>query len=108
MSDSYTNQAGSHALGFRKSLNLTTRYLHTAVKIEWLFFFEYVKDQDRYVHAILSVAKPMNPLTAEQKIAPARATTCAQCNEQFTKKKDKSPLSPERPMYWSILQHLQF
>ena len=35
-------------------------------------FFEYVKDQDRYVHAILSDAKPMNPLTAEQQIAYAK------------------------------------
>ena len=31
----------------------------------------------------------MNPLTAEQEIARARATTCAQCNEQFNKKYKK-------------------
>ena len=53
-------------------------------------FFEYVKDQDRYVHSILSDAKLMNPLTVKQQIAHVRATTCAQCNEQFTKKNKKT------------------
>ena len=53
-------------------------------------FFEYIKDQDRNVHSILSDAKPTNPLTAEQQIAHARATTCAQCKEQFTKKNKKT------------------
>ena len=52
-------------------------------------FFEYVKDQDRYVHAILSDAKRINPLAAEQQIVHARATICAQCNEQFTKNKKR-------------------
>ena len=32
----------------------------------------------------------MNLLTAEQQIAHARATTCVQCNEQFTKKNKKT------------------
>ena len=53
-------------------------------------YFEYVKEQDRYVHAILSDAKPMNPLIAEQQIAHARVTTCAQRNKQFTIKNKKT------------------
>ena len=72
-------------------------------------FFEYVKDQDRYVYSILSDAKPMNPLTAEQQIADTRKTICAQCCEQFTRKnKVKTSLSPERSIHMSNLQHLQF
>ena len=53
-------------------------------------FFEYVKDQDRYIHAILSDAKRMNPLTPEQHIAHAGASTCAQCSEHFNKKNKKT------------------
>ena len=53
-------------------------------------FLEYVKDQECYIHTILSDAKPMIPLSAEQQVAHAKATICAQCGEQFTKKNRKT------------------
>ena len=39
-------------------------------------FFEYFREQDRYVRSISSDVKPMKTLTAEQQLQHAAATTC--------------------------------
>ena len=72
-------------------------------------FFEHLKDPDRNVHSILSDVIPMKPLAADQQIAHAKASICAQCNETFAKKeqKDETSLPPERPLHWPILQYVQ-
>ena len=67
-------------------------------------FFEYFREQDRYVRSISSDVKPMKTLTAEQQLQHAAATTCELCHGSFTMKNKKMKQHCQLSGYY-ICQH---